>query len=200
MQRGRQDNRYNGHTGLSAHKAKDHARREAPSLSDDLTGAINHPPTEMVSIGTCIGDSLPLSGLDFAALNIQPIRGGLQSGSQPGAAGSIGMIPQSDSNFQVVANEPERCGAAHVSPVFPGPQPRGLDFDSFIPPTASAAASSSPSDITDEDVLGEVLGKHTKMTTILSTRSSNLQVRTPPSLPLVTADFALIRLSFLPFM
>ena len=106
------------------------------------------PPPQTVSVGTGIGDSLPLSGLDFDKLGVG---GRGRRGSASSSSGAAAAAPA-------------------VSRQMSGPQPQNLDMEAFLPSEVPA------SDLLDEAVLGEVMGKHTTMSQILSTRSSNLAV------------------------
>ena len=107
------------------------------------------PAPQKVSVGTGIGDSLPMSGLDFDKLGVG---GGGRRGSASSSSGAAAATST------VVSRQPS------------GPQPQNLDMEAFLPTEAPA------SDLLDEAVLEEVMGKHTTMSQILSTRSSNLAV------------------------
>jgi hypothetical protein len=66
--------------------------------------------------------------------------------------------------------------ASAPAPLPVGPQPQGLDLEAFLPASIAPAVIEA-ADITDEETLAEMLGKHAKMQAIVSTRLSTLQVR-----------------------
>lgn len=65
--------------------------------------------------------------------------------------------------------------ASAPAPLPVGPQPQGLDLEAFLPASIAPAVIEA-ADITDEETLAEMLGKHAKMQAIVSTRLSTLQV------------------------
>eukprot|EP00873_Tetraselmis_striata_P015285 jgi/Tetstr1/435549/TSEL_024453.t1 len=137
-------------------------------------------PRHMVSIGTGIGDSLPMGGVDFAGLRVgaeePPPAAVAQRGSTPDLAAPAPGAPSASRTPS--APQP---GLRRAAPAAPGsapacgPQPQGLDLGAFLPPSVAPAVTDA-ADISDEDALAEVLGKHSTMSAILTTRLSNLQV------------------------
>mmetsp|Transcript_41595 Transcript_41595/g.98614 ORF Transcript_41595/g.98614 Transcript_41595/m.98614 type:complete len:687 (-) Transcript_41595:207-2267(-) len=167
--------------------------REAAAVPPAEPAAEQGQPKQMVSIGTEIGDSLPRTGVDMAALNLgrpsryQPYRGSQPSPSTTAAASAaVNRRPATTSPRQGASsrsNDPEpRQQTPDTAPAaspgsLPGPQPKGLDVESFLPAGAAPPSSAGAAeDTTVQEVLSELLGKHPTMLAVLSTRSSNLQV------------------------